>query len=101
MKKTKEPLTHLFELSRRAPALDPPALRPGFAARVARASAEAAHSGGGDKAFEPLFRWAIVAFTLLTILVAAVNAPSAAMANFTHAAAYESHVLDLVLLRNE
>ena len=102
MKKTTESLDHLIELANRALAAEPPPLRPGFASRVARTSLEARRrSAGAAEAFEPAFRWAIVAFAALTIVVAAVNAPSVAIASFDHDAAYESHLLDLVSLRNE
>lgn len=93
-----EQLDHLLEMARQAPEVDAPAIRPGFAARVAKESVGRS-SMSAEESVQSAFRWAVVVFAVVTILVAAVNAPSLAVARFTHDAAYESHLLDIVLLR--
>ncbi|MGK0189790.1 MAG: hypothetical protein ACI9R3_005608 [Verrucomicrobiales bacterium] len=102
--KYKSDLDQLFELARRAPVAAPPAIRPGFASRVARAYSSGVSGANSDNLADsllPAFRWAVLAFAALTILVAAVNAPGVSIARFTHDAAYESHLLDIVLVREK
>jgi hypothetical protein len=96
-----EKLDNLIALARRAPESVAPSIRPGFAMRVARARMDAGDSAALQGVDLPGFRWAILAFAAVTILVAAVNAPSVVIEKFTYGAAYESHVLKRVLLRDE
>ncbi|MCB1098870.1 MAG: hypothetical protein KDN22_25075 [Verrucomicrobiae bacterium] len=94
-------LNELIALARRAPEAEPPSIRPGFAMRVARSCIASGHSAAPLDAALPGFRWAILAFAVFTILVAAVNAPSVVIDKFTYGAAFESHVLKHVLLHDE
>jgi hypothetical protein len=94
-------LDELIALARRAPEVEPPFIRPGFAMRVARSCIAPVHTAALRDAELPGFRWAILAFAIFTILVAAVNAPLMVIDNFTYGAAFESHVLKRVLLRDE
>ena len=98
---SRQKLDKLIALTRRALESVPPSIRPGFAMRVARARMDADDSGARQGPDLQGFRWAILAFAAVTILVAAVNAPSVVIEKFSYGAAYESHVLKRVLLRDE
>ncbi|MDA0813684.1 MAG: hypothetical protein O3C21_15000 [Verrucomicrobia bacterium] len=98
---SRQKLDKLIGLARRASESVPPSIRPGFAVRVARARMDAEDSAARQGVDLHGFRWAILAFAAVTILVAAVNAPSVTIKKFSYGAAYESHVLKRVLLRDQ
>ena len=93
-------LERLMQLARQAPTTVPSAIRPGFASRVALLAGEGEAKARKDDVFACALRWAILGCATVTLIIAALNAPSVVGSRFAPESAFEAHVSNLVLLKN-
>lgn len=100
MKRTEPKIDQLLNLARQAPAAVLPGIRPGYASRVARIAFEQGKGSRTDEAFAAAFRWAILSCAAVTVIIAALNAPTVVSNQFAPDVAFESHISEWVLGQN-